>query len=80
MSIDLFSDHIPVVLNVVRKLVCLDRFKSGLLEVLPRFFFTPHGTQSLSPPCDRETEAIRDVLHILSFQQLKKQNAAIIGM
>jgi hypothetical protein len=30
-SFPLFSDHVPVVLNVVCQLVCLDRFKSGLL-------------------------------------------------
>jgi len=47
-EIDLISDNIPVVLNVVRQSVRLNRFETGLFEVFPCFFFTPHGAQSLT--------------------------------
>jgi hypothetical protein len=40
--------HVPIVLDVVRQAMRLDRAEASFLKILPRFLLAPHGAQTLA--------------------------------
>ena len=53
-----FSDDVPVVLDVMGQVPCLDGSESRALQVLPRLFLAPHRAQALTALCQRHRHAV----------------------
>src|SRR5690606_17717693 len=53
-----FTHHVPVVLNIVRELVCFDGAEARAPEVLAGLLLPPHGSQSLTVLRQRNGHAV----------------------